>query len=306
MIDSILLFLDKDFSNDGYYIKEFSDNIFFGKDKDNNCVCVRKNNSKEKSFSMKTSSITLYQNYNFAFNTEDGIINGKYDMLVLNKTLVNTRRTFINLCLNFYSSDDERSIIELTQDLIELYKSIKSGDASAEQGLWAELFTIYYLYNNYGIDISKKWHNDNFNKYDFSIDENNKLEVKSTIKETREHSFSHEQIYTEYNVVISSVMMRKDDSGVTIYDLYEKLEDKFNSSYELLSKIQKEMTKYNPDSLIKFDWSYSIDNIRFYLNKTSPKFETLEPEGVHNTSYTVIFEQVPNLTKEELAKYVYE
>ena len=126
MIDPILLFLDKDFSNDGYYIKEFSDNIFFGKDKDNNCVCVRKNNSKEKSFSMKTSSITLYQNYNFAFNTEDGIINGKYDMLVLNKTLVNTRRTFINLCLNFYSSDDERSIIELTQDLIELYKSFLS------------------------------------------------------------------------------------------------------------------------------------------------------------------------------------
>lgn len=306
MIDSILLFLDKDFSNDGYYIKEFSDNIFFGKDKDNNCVCVRKNNSKEKSFSMKTSSITLYQNYNFAFNTEDGIINGKYDMLVLNKTLVNTRRTFINLCLNFYSSDDERSIIELTQDLIELYKSIKSGDASAEQGLWAELFTIYYLHNNYGIDISKKWHNDNFNKYDFSIDENNKVEVKSTIKETREHSFSHEQIYTEYNVVISSVMMRKDDSGVTIYDLYKKLEDKFNSSYELLSKIQKEMAKYNPDNLTKFDWNYSVDNIRFYLNKTSPKFETIEPEGVHNTSYTVIFEQVPDLTKEEITKYVYE
>lgn len=300
MINSILEFLNEDYNNEGFFIKEFSNDIYFGKDKNGNCVCVRNNNSNEQSFSLKTKSIELYQNYHFTFQTDEGIIEDKYDMIILTNKYADTRKTFINLCLNFYSSDDDRSIIELTEDLIELYKTTKTGDQKSEQGLWAELFTILIIKDRYGINLAGQWHNDNFNKYDFAISEKIKLEVKSTTKELREHRFSHSQVYTENDVIISSVMMRKDDRGINILDLYNKVTELFEFKYELLTKIEKELQKYDKEHLTNYDYEYSEENIKFFLNKNIPHFEKPEPNGIHDTKYTIVLENIEELIEEEL------
>lgn len=304
MVNNILEFLNNDFNNEGYYVKEFSDDLFFGKDKDGNCVCVKVNNTKEQPFSLKTNSIELYQNYHFILQSEDKVLNNNYDMIILKNKYADTRKTFINLCLNFYSSDDERSIIDLTEDLIELYKTVKNNDSQAEQGLWAEFFTIDYLYRKYNINIAEHWHNDNFNKYDFSFSETLKLEVKSTIKEIREHRFSHEQVYTNYDVIISSILMRKDDNGVTIMDLYDRVSLLFASKYDLLSKIEKELVKYDIDKLTRYDYEYASNSIAFYLNKNSPHFDNPEPEGIHGTEYTIVFENVDQLSENTIREFL--
>ena len=306
MIDSILTFLNNDFNNEGYYVKEFSDDLFFGKDRNGNIVCVRKNDTKEQSFSLKTTSIELYQNYHFTLHSVETVIDDNFDMIILMEKYADTRRTFVNLCLNFYSTDDDRSIVELTEDLIELYKIPKNNDTKSEQGLWAEFFTINYLYETYNINISEYWHNDSFNKYDFSLSETLKLEVKSTTKEIREHHFSHEQVYTNYDVVISSIMMRKDDSGLTIMDLYNKTLSLFSSKYNLLSKIEKELVKFDQDKLIKFDYEYAKESIKFYLNKTIPHLDIMEPDGVHGTEYTIVLEGVESIDDNTLNRLITE
>ena len=304
MIEKIIDFLNNTYQNEGYYVNEFSDGLFFGKDKENNIVCAKKNLSKEPSFSLTTKAIELYQNYNFVFQVGTDEIDGKYDMLVLKNNFVDTKRTFVNLCLNFYNDDTDRSIIELTNDLIEMYKINSSKDSLSEQGLWGELFTIIYLNKNLNINIGSYWHSDNFNKYDFSFNENTKLEVKTTKKEVREHRFSHEQVYTNYDVIISSVQVRKDDNGLTVIDLYNEASELFNSKYDLLIKIEKELKKLDMDNLDKYDFEYSNNNIKFYLNKNIPHFNNPEPSGVHNTEYTVIFENVNELSDEKLLEYI--
>lgn len=304
MIEKIIDFLNNTYQNEGYYVNEFSDGLFFGKDKENNIVCAKKNLSKEPSFSLTTKAIELYQNYNFVFQVGTDEIDGKYDMLVLKNNFVDTKRTFVNLCLNFYNDDTDRSIIELTNDLIEMYKINSSKDSLSEQGLWGELFTIIYLNKNLNINIGSYWHSDNFNKYDFSFNENTKLEVKTTKKEVREHRFSHEQVYTNYDVIISSVQVRKDDNGLTVIDLYNEVSELFNSKYDLLIKIEKELKKLDMDNLDKYDFEYSNNNIKFYLNKNIPHFNNPEPSGVHNTEYTVIFENVNELSDEKLLEYI--
>ena len=206
--------------------------------------------------------------------------------------------------MNFYSEDSDRSIVELTNDLIEMYKINKGKDTQAEQGLWAELFTILYLKNIYDIDISKYWHNDNYNKYDFSFSDTLKLEVKSTKKEMREHRFSHEQIYTDYDVIISSVQVRIDDNGYSILDLYSQVEELFASKYELLIKIETLLSKFNKDNLDKYDFEYAKNNIKFYLNKNIPHINESEPEGVHGTEYTVVLEGEKELTTDEVLGYI--
>lgn len=304
MIEKIINFLNNIYQNEGYYVNEFSDGLFFGKDKENNIVCAKKNLSKEPSFSLTTKAIELYQNYNFVFQVGTEEIDGKYDMLVLRNNFADTKRTFVNLCLNFYNDDADRSIIELTNDLIEMYKINSSKDSLSEQGLWGELFTIIYLSKNLNINIGSYWHSDNLNKYDFSFNENTKLEVKTTKKEVREHRFSHEQVYTNYDVIISSVQVRKDDNGLTVIDLYNEVSKLFNSKYDLLIKIEKELKKLDMNNLDKYDFEYSNNNIKFYLNKNIPHFNNPEPSGVHNTEYTVIFENVNELSNEKLIEYI--
>lgn len=303
MIEDVLVFLNNTFENEGYYVKEFSDGIFFGKDRDNNIICAKVNLSKESSFSLTTKAIELYQNYHFIMQTDTDNIDGNYDLLVLKNKFVDTKKTFINLCLNFYSEDSDRSIVELTNDLIEMYRINNFKNTLVEQGLWAELFTILYLKDKYKIDISKYWHNDNFNKYDFSFSETFKLEVKSTKKETREHRFSHEQIHTDYDVLVSSVQVRTDDNGYTILDLYPQVEELFSSKYDLLIKIESLLAKFNKDSLDKYDFEYAKRNIKFYLNKNIPHINESEPEGVHGTEYTVVLEGEDELSSEELREY---
>lgn len=300
MINDIINFLDSKYDGNDYFVKEFSENIFFGKDKENNYVFVKPNNSKEQSFSLNTKSIELFQNYHFLLETLSSKLDGNYDMIILDKKYESTKATFINLCLNFYSNDTNGSIIGLTNDLIELYKMINSGDEKSEQGLWGELFTILYFYNYLNINVAIYWHNDNYNKYDFSITNDLKLEVKSTTKELREHRFSHGQVFTTNNVVISSVLMRKDDSGLTVYDLYKKIDNLFSSDYSLLAKVEKELIKYNDSNLIRYDYEYSEKSIKLYLNKNIPHFDDPEPEGVHGTEYTITLANTQSLSNESL------
>lgn len=306
MTDKIIVFLNNTFEKEGYYVKEFSNELFFGKDKDNNIICAKKNNSNEPAFSLKTKAIELYQNYHFILQTDSEEISGNYDMLVLKNSFYDTKETFIKLCINFYADDTDKSIIELTNDLIEMYKITSHKDLDIEQGLWAELFTIIILNEKYNINISKYWHNDNYNKYDFSITNNIKLEVKSTRKENREHRFSHEQLYTDNDVIISSVQVRKDDNGYSVFDLYKQVEELFSSRYELLLKIEKLLNKIDKDTVDKFDMEYSKENIKFYLNKNIPHFDLTEPDGVHGTEYTVVLENEDVLDEQILTELLNE
>jgi hypothetical protein len=304
MISKILNFLNITFEYEGYYVREFSDGLFFGKDRDNNVICARVNDTKEQAFSMTTKAIDLYQNYHFILKTETEELSRHFDMLILKNSFVDTKSTFINLCLNFYGEDSDRSVVELTRDLIDMYKIVSVKDTLLEQGLWAELFTILYLYNNLGLDVSKNWHSDGFNKYDFSFSEDLKLEVKSTLKEIREHNFSHEQIYTDYDVIISSVQMRKEDSGYSVFDLYSEVEQLFTSKYDLLLKVGKELKKLDRLNVEKYDLNYSMDNIKFFINKNVPKFNVPEPVGVHGTQYVIVLENVEKISDSDILKRI--
>ncbi len=295
MIDEILVFLNNTFENEGYYVKEFSDELYFGKDKDNNIICAKMNSSKEQAFSLKTKAIELFQNYHFILKTDDEEVSANFDMLVLKNNFIDTKDTFVKLCLNFYNQDSDKGIIELTYDLIEMYKMTLPGDHYSEQGLWGELFTILYLKKYYDINIANYWHNDNYNKYDFSFNEHYKLEVKSTTKENREHRFSHEQLYTDYDILISSVQMRKDDNGYSVFDMYKEVEELFASKYELLIKIEKVLSKIDKNNVIRYDFEYATNNIKFYLNKEIPHFDSVEPDGVHGTEYTVVLDNEEDL-----------
>ena len=57
-------------------------------------------------------------------------------------------------------------------------------------------------------------------KFDFSISEKVKLEVKATVKNIRTHHFRHEQLMTEvYDIFVLSYLLRYDDEGLSLFEL---------------------------------------------------------------------------------------
>lgn len=299
MIADIVSFLKECSTQEGYYIKEFSNNIYFGVDDKRNYVFARVNSSNDNKVSLSTNTIKVYQNYSFTFDTDKEMIEDNFDVLILDYNRGDTLETFVSLCMNFYDKNDVNSILQLTEDLIQLYR-YEVFDYFSQQGLWSELFTIDYLYKFYDVDIAKFWHSDPYNKYDFSFGSDFKLEVKSTLKEYREHEFSHEQIFTNNRVIVSSVMLQKDDCGLTIYDLFNRVESLFNKDYNIYKKLQSEMMKYPKNNLLKFNYDHAISNIKFFSNQDVPKFNSPEPQGVHGTKYLAQLEFTEELSKEQI------
>ena len=91
---------------------------------------------------------------------------------------------FIRLTRAFAQGERDNDQIYLSK----LFSSISSlfdrkGQVSEIelQGLYAELYVILHFYKA-GCDISKCWQSKNMMKFDFSINENKRMEIKSTIK----------------------------------------------------------------------------------------------------------------------------
>ena len=125
-------------------------------------------------------------------------------------------------------------------------------------------------------------------KFDFSITENLKIDIKSTIKSERIHKFRHDQLNSVKNkVYIISYKLQKDDQGLSLYDLMK-------SCLPLLSSYptkKARIVRYICDDECKeelenfrFNENYTIDNMRIINVLNIPKFKE-NPINVTDAEY---------------------
>ena len=78
------------------------------------------------------------------------------------------------------------------------------------QGLFGELLTIIFFKNNYNFDLTSYYQSISKQKFDFSIEQNKKIEIKTTLKPNRVHRFRLEQLNIEnYDILIISILFTK-------------------------------------------------------------------------------------------------
>ena len=89
---------------------------------------------------------------------------------------------------------------------IELFKAIKEPPKKSIQGLWSELFLIEQSANPE--KIISAWHSIPEEKFDFSFDKL-RIEVKSSVTESRTHHFSLAQLNPVDNteIIIASILL---------------------------------------------------------------------------------------------------
>jgi hypothetical protein len=155
-----------------------------------------------------------------------------------------------------------------------LFLKLSKNSSKTELGLWGELFCI--ANSNNSTFWMKSWHINSNDTFDFN-DGKNLLEVKTTLKNIREHDFSLEQLINSRSedLLIMSVMTLESDHGKSILDLVELIEQNLEKSSigefreKFLEVAGQELEKYTR----KFDFVHATKSSKLFSPNEIPSIK---------------------------------
>ena len=157
-------------------------------------------------------------------------------------------------------------------------------------GLLGEILTILSASNS-NIAI-KFWHSDVDDKYDFS-GSNFRLEVKSTITQTRIHNFSSFQLPGNEKTYVASLLINKVESGSSFADVFDQLISKLEVvNQEKASDIVLKTLGVPAGFLTNYqvDLSNSLNSIQIYEANIIPTPSL--PNGVISADWRASLELI--------------
>ena len=258
--------------------------------------------SKNKSITQMnqtTKYLKLYLNEKFRITIDGTVIDKELSLLILKSNDEKLVDLFVQLSNIFSNDSDESKLLKHFLSLKDLFANDKKTSYEELQGMYGELFVMYSLKINYGIDISGYYQKVDKNKFDFSISQNKKFDIKSTIKPVRIHHFLHEQLDVErYDISIVSLMLQKDDCGMNLLELIGECKDLFSNNLGLVLHIENMVKNIDNEILeeIQYNYAYSKENIRFYPANDIPKINEKNIDGVFNIEYDVDFSGAKSIT----------
>lgn len=174
--------------------------------------------------------------------------------------------------------------------IINLFTKFSIPPKKSIQGLWAELLLI-----NQSNDVDymvRSWHSSPMDRFDFN-DAKDKIEVKSTNRESRVHRFSNDQLNPNYNsnLIIVSVFAVECGVGFTVLDLKNEIDNKLKDKalcYRLNEIIVDTLGSEIEKCLnLFFDTQLAIDSIKYYNGKDIPN---IDMKQIHKSIKNVKFD----------------
>lgn len=279
----------------------YKDGFLIGYDLNMNTCCVIYSNEKQRSpLTLNTKMISVDCNSHVQLRIKG---NMRYDYVHIIRcyaTSHSERMVFLELCdallTKVPQTHQEEYIVDIFRILIDFFDDSHEISRSQLQGLYAELFTIHY-FDQY-LPLGKYWHSKDRLKFDFSLSDKLRIEVKSTVSTIRKHHFSHDQLHhVESSIYIISYLLREDDQGLSLFQLIQDIKPTFENSPDALKQILKIQMKTTPSLLesIKYDNAFMVENMRVFKAVDVPRFSESKPTGVSNAEYDSILDGVPHL-----------
>ena len=245
---------------------------------------------------------------------KDIIIEDKdYCLVKLNNSQEDLVKYFLDvICLVLENLPSKPTIKCLTIELakiIRLFTNLPSGSADSIQGLWAELLVIEQSFNpDY---LIKSWHVLKTDTHDFN-DGENKLEVKSTCKNTRSHEFALEQLNPNPNsqLIIASVQLTKTDMGCTLFDLEKKILNRIADNECVIKLKNMILSTIGADlptvKKIHFDYNQAKDSLVFFNYKDIPSIPVQAiPQCVSKVHFTIDLSGIKSILQCEVESPLY-
>lgn len=286
---------------DGFRFKKCS-NILWGKSDKNEIVFAIENiNDATLPFAENTKYLKLYINHSAIIENDGKKLNKKISAIILKTFEEKYVDLFLRLTLTFVENAYSEKILQYFIELKDLFANSKKPSANELQGMYGELFTMYLLKEEYGIDVTNYYQKEDRRKFDFSVSDKKKIDVKTTIKPERIHHFLQMQLDTDrYDIKIISIMLQKDDVGTSLYDLITYCKNIFSNNLQFMIRVEKMIMNIDKENLmdIKYNWQYSKDNIKLYDAISIPRLKEKNEEGVFNVEYDVDFSNSKNISSE--------
>ena len=236
----------------------------------------------------RSKNLMLETNVNVLVKNNNSFVEKKLSIITLNKNASKYIETFMLLFNSFKDSPQCNDLSVLFYDLLELFSCQKSYSEIELQGLYGELFFIYVYKVKKNVDLTHYYQRENCRKFDFSLSEKEKIDVKTTLSQNRTHHFLLEQLNTSrYNIYIVSIMLEKDDKGLSLLDLMEFCLKNFDCNYNFVKNIQNILFNMNKDilSTVRYNENYLIENLRIFNALDIPRIKEKTQDGVYNVKF---------------------
>lgn len=278
-IDSLTL------PKDGYIFTEI-ENVYFGKSYDGFYSFGKKvDNQSILPIIQDTKFLSLY--INGIFKIGDGT-EKNLSVVSLKSEDKKLIETFIRLSVSVIPEISDKKFYDYFLSLKEIFSNSVQKSETELQGLYAELYTVKYLFETIGLDLSSFYQSQDRMKFDYSISDTKKIEIKSTQKSERIHHFRQEQVDSlMYDIIVFSYLLRKDDKGLSLYELIEYCKNTFANNFLFITHIEKFIHKTTDSELqnLKFNEQYTINNLKLINANQIPKIEKTSGNGVFNIEF---------------------
>lgn len=235
-----------------------------------------------------TKHLKLFINHVFKISINELNEERKISLLVLKDPDDKSVDIFVRLCLSMSDGLNEEKLLKHFLELKDLFSNEKRISKTELEGMFGELFAMYVLKINYGVDISIYYQKEDRRKFDFSISDKKKIEVKATIKPERIHHFLQQQLDTDrYDIKVMSLMLQYDDEGMSLLDLITECKDLFSSNLVLIIHIETMIKNCSSEELssLRFNYDYAKANFKIYDATNIPRLREKNEEGVFNVEY---------------------
>lgn len=279
-------------------------NVVVCKDEEERTTLLIRNSLNSKDYATFQNEYLLLKNSVNLLVENKNI--GNFHILICKKTDDISVAHFCRVCDYLFVKNNKsmssEEMVKLFYSLERIFSEIVIKNTDLEIGLYGELAVINYLFN-INSKMYDKWHADFFSKHDFELNKRVKLEVKTTRKTNRIHSFSHDQVYrTNLKVYIISSIIQPCEKGTSLYELckqtIEILTDKTQMlAIELLIKKLGLSEEYQGVNCILED-VYS--KLKLYNAEDVPHLQGVIPEGVSNIHYDIDLSNVRDIQFQEL------
>lgn len=269
---------------DSFFVKYNA--YYYGKNKQGNFLfavpCV---NNLTTFFSQSTKYLIFHKNVKCCSEKNEEFLADIIECTSHDDIYVNS---FFEITSSYNSSS--HSLLEYFLALKDLFNGSVKITQNELQGIYGELFFMhFFVKKKLSFKIYNFWQTEQKMKFDFSISQSKKIEVKTTLSKNRIHEFSHGQLFiSPENTVIVSVMLLKDDCGLSLFDLANICKKESHDFPTAQLNINNLLLNVPESDLkrIKFNKEYTENNIKFFRAVSVPRFTIEEPIGVSNTKFS--------------------
>jgi hypothetical protein len=229
---------------------------------------------------------------------------GTFTIIRLEENDADLVRVFLRLLEEAFCGDDvprtNRAIAERILELADLFRQIENSSKDMI-GLWGELLIISQAQSSEA--AARCWCLHKNSKYDFVCDAF-VLEVKTTLKASRKHSFALEQLRpsTDLAVFIASIQLTVAHGGKAVFELVDGILDRLDDAELRKAFLSLCLIKGGVDlykSTIKLQPLSRTAGIAYFASEDIPVPEVSVGAPISNVRFDVSLDALPELTGDD-------